>query len=320
MRTIVVVPAVAKNRPMSTADFPRVLAAEGVSNFGSMLSRLALPWLATLVLQATAWQMAALLVAGAALGGLLWAGEVDRQAKRTAMLACDAVRALLFGGLAWAAWRGHATMALLVAVAALDGVAGAVFELARSAWIAQRVPHAELPRRNAQLSAAGSLSETVAFALGGWLFQGLGAALALAVDALSFVLSALCLRGVHAAPPPTAGPTATPPPRTLLRALGVETTAGLALLVVHQLVGDGGHVLHDIHDRTLRQTLVPEAQLARADAGIRFAGHRATLVGALAGGAVGEALGERSALLLAVGLFAAAALLAWAGRARFRLA
>ena len=38
-----------------------VLAAEGVSNFGSMLSRLAIPWLAALVLQATPSKMAALL-------------------------------------------------------------------------------------------------------------------------------------------------------------------------------------------------------------------------------------------------------------------
>jgi predicted MFS family arabinose efflux permease len=422
VRTIVAVAAKAKNRPMPTPDFPRVLAAEGVSNFGSMLSRLALPWLATLVLQASAWQMAALLVAqvvAAALGGLWLAGEVDRRPKRSAMLASDVLRALLFGALAWAAWRGQATMALLVAVAALDGLAGATFALARSAWIAQRVPHDELPRRNAQLSAVGSLSETAAFALGGWLFQGLGAALALAADAASFVLSALCLRGVHPAPAPAVAPAArgegalrrlwaeaagglalvaahpglrvlaaiewllaaggalfgtcfmifvtrdagyAPGPLGLVFAVGglgallgawaapalgrrlgaggamacglalmtagnaavplaaAGGAVGLALLVLHQLVGDGGQVLHDIHDRTLRQTLADASHRARADAGIRFAGQVATLAGALGGGAVGDALGARSALLLAVVLFGCAAVLAWAARARFHRA
>ena len=34
-------------------------------------------------------------------------------------------------------------------------------------------------------------------------------------------------------------------------------------------MGDGGRVLHDVHDRSLRQTLVDASQLARADAGAR---------------------------------------------------
>jgi hypothetical protein len=31
-------------RDPGACDFPRVLAAEGVANFGAMLSRLAIPW------------------------------------------------------------------------------------------------------------------------------------------------------------------------------------------------------------------------------------------------------------------------------------
>ena len=92
-------------------------------------------------------------------------------------------------------------------------------------------------------------------------------------------------------------------------ALGTLTVFGLALLVLHQLVGDGGHVLHDIHDRTLRQTLVARDQLARADAGIRFAGQGATLAAALGGGLVGQVFGTRSALALAVVAFARRAVL-----------
>jgi len=47
-------------------DFGRVLAAEGISNFGSMLSRLAIPWVATLLLAATPLQMGWLRVADVA--------------------------------------------------------------------------------------------------------------------------------------------------------------------------------------------------------------------------------------------------------------
>ncbi|MFO1326016.1 MAG: MFS transporter [Rubrivivax sp.] len=401
---------------MSAPGFGRVLAAEAVSNLGTMLSRLAIPWLATLVLGAGAAQMAALLVAevlAAACGGLLLAPWVDRSGHRVAMLAADGVRAALLALLAWAAWRGLATMALLVAAAAVGGLAGSVFELARSAWIARQVPTDALPRANARLSAAGSLSETLAFAAGGWIFQGLGATLALALDAVSFAVSALCLRGVgdsRAAVPAAAGDGRwhrwwhqaragvalvaahpglrrlaaiewllaaggglfgtcfmifvtrdagyAPGPLGLVFALGAlgalagaaaapalgrrlgsaaamalglallaagnacvplaaaGGAAGLALLVLHQLVGDGGRVLHDIHDRTLRQTLVDEGRLAQADAGIRAAGHAATLAAALVGGWIGDTLGARQALWLAVALSGVAAALAFGGRAR----
>lgn len=49
---------------MQRQDFPRVLAAQGVSNFGTLLSRLAIPFLAALQLQATPLQRAALLADG----------------------------------------------------------------------------------------------------------------------------------------------------------------------------------------------------------------------------------------------------------------
>ena len=80
---------------MIISDFQRVLAAEIVSNFGSMLSRLVLPWLATLVLTATPFEMGLLLMAdvvAGACGSLLLGAVVDRMRKRAVMLAADAAR------------------------------------------------------------------------------------------------------------------------------------------------------------------------------------------------------------------------------------
>lgn len=198
--------------PPATAALRRVVAAEGVSNFGSMLSRLALPWLAALGLQASPADMAGLLVAdvaAAAAGGLLLGPWVDRQGKRRVMLLADAGRLLLLALAAWATWRGWASMPLLMAVAAGQGLLTLAFELARSAWIAQHLAEPALPGANARLAAVGSLSETAAFALGGWLYQGLGAAWALLLDAASYALSAACLRGLPA-DDPAAGSMATP--------------------------------------------------------------------------------------------------------------
>ena len=413
-----------------TDGFGRVLAAEGISNFGSMLSRLAIPWIATLSLDASPLAMGGLVVAdvlAGALGAVLLAGSVDRAGKRAVMLACDVLRAAVLAALALLAWQGRLSLTVLVTAAAANGMLTVGFEMARSAWVAQRVEASRLPQRNAQLSMAGSLSETAAFALGGWVFQWTGAAIALAIDAMSFAFSAGCLRGVPEAPPAVAGEVpgevpgdepaeapvtaldrligdaraglstvlAQPALRALaaievLLALGGSLAAtsymifvardigfstgslgmifasgglgavagaaltpwlgrrlgpgramafglalaalgaaciplvaasgwlGAALLVTHQIIGDGGRTLHDVHDRTLRQTAAPAALLARTDAGLRTAGQLATLVGAVAGGALASSLGTRTSLWLSAALIASAAFVAAITLARRR--
>jgi hypothetical protein len=145
------------------SDLSRVIAAEGVSNFGSMLSRLAIPWVATLMLSATPAAMAGLVVAdvvAAALGALLLGGVIDRARKRIAMLCCDGLRALVLAAVAIGAWQGWLSMPWLVAAAAAGGVLTVAFELARSAWIAQSVEAGQLPAGNARLSMVGSVADT----------------------------------------------------------------------------------------------------------------------------------------------------------------
>lgn len=89
--------------PAPSAGFRRVIAAEVVSNFGSMMSRLAIPWLAVLALGATPWQMGLLAVADVPAGATAAVGIgvlVDRWPKRAAMVAADVARAALLVGLA----------------------------------------------------------------------------------------------------------------------------------------------------------------------------------------------------------------------------
>jgi predicted MFS family arabinose efflux permease len=390
------------------SDFHRVLAAEMVSNFGSMLSRLVIPWLATLTLTATPFEIGLLLMAdvvAGACGALLLGAVVDRMRKRAVMLVADAARASLLGLLAWLAVTHHLPLWMLVLAGVARGLLTVLFDLARSAWVAQRIDAAHLPTRNAQMSAGSSLAETAAFALGGWLYQWLGAVLALLIDAGSYLLSALCLHGVRDT---AAAPPASPRPLALLRALLIEARVGLttlaavptlqtlaslevlvalgvslaatsymifvardlgfatgvlglifatggigallgaalaprlgrrfssggamllglsclalgasciplvpgatlggaALLIAHQVIGDGGYIVHDVHDRTLRQTAVSPDLLARVDAGIRTLGQLATLLGAVVGGALATWVGVRLALTLSAALFASAA-------------
>lgn len=399
------------------AAFDRVLAAEAVSNLGSMLSRLAIPWFATLSLGATPLQMGGLLVADVAAGaaGALWLGGwIDRQPARRVMLLADGVRAVLLLSLAALAAFGWLQWWALVLAAGLNGLAGMGFELARSAWIARASAPEALAGRNAALSATGSIAEAVAFGLGGWLYQAAGAVVALLVDGLSYLGSALCLRGVPeaTAAPQVASPAASParrlradiragasavwqhpalrvlagievllalamslagtsymiyvsrdlalPPGPLgmvfaLGGLGavmgaaaapwlgrrlgpghalalglVAMTLGaaciplasgsgwfaLALLALHQLVGDAGHTLRDVHDITWRQTAAPPDRLARVDGTLRSLGQATTLLGALAGGALATTFGARMALATSAALIGAASLLAFAALVR----
>ena len=399
--------------------FRFLLGAEVVSNFGAMLSRLAIPWLAALTLDVTPFEMGFLLVAdvvAGAAGSLALGAVVDRMDKRAVMIGADIAHALVLGLLAILAIRDSLAFPMLVAAAAASGIMTVMFELARSAWIAQRVPLEELTSRNAQMSMGTSLSETVAFAIGGWIYQAMGAVIALVVDAASYVVSALLVRNVPAAPAVRVEATssrrlravaddireglgaikATPVLRMLAavevlvalamsiagtsymifvaRDIGFETgTLGLifatggigslagawiaprlgarrgvrgamlaglallaigafciplapgatilgaALLVAHQVVGDGGYNIYDVHDRTLRQAAVAPHLLARVDSGIRTLGQLARLAGAVGGGLIATAIGTRSALALSAAIYVVAFLVvARSGRIQAR--
>lgn len=126
--------------PASSASFRRVVAAEVVSNFGAMMSRLAIPWLAVLVLGATPWQMGLLAIADVLAGAVAAIGLgvlVDRWPRRATMVGADAARAALLVALALAAAGQHLSFGLLWAAAAAGGVLTMAFELARSAWMAR---------------------------------------------------------------------------------------------------------------------------------------------------------------------------------------
>jgi hypothetical protein len=70
--------------------------------------------------------------------------------ERSAMLLADVGRALVIGALAAAALHPALGLWMLALAAAIAGVLTVMFELARSAWMARRIAHAQLPARAAQ--------------------------------------------------------------------------------------------------------------------------------------------------------------------------
>lgn len=75
---------------------------------------------------------------------------------------------------------------------------------------------------------------------------------------------------------------------------------GMAALVVSQILGDAFGVVPLILASSLRQSVLPLNTLGRVGATFRVAGGGAAVIGALVGGGLGQALGLREALLIAI--------------------
>jgi predicted MFS family arabinose efflux permease len=178
-----------------------------VSEIGSRITREGLPVTAVLTTAATAPQMGLL----AALPNLpalflapLAALVVDRTARRPLMITIDLLRALLLLSIP-AAWLLHRLgfLQVLVVTALVAGLS-TVFQMADQAYLPFLVGRDRVAAGNSLMGTADAVGETVGPMLMGILVQGLGAPLAILVDAVSYLVSAGGLRRVRRQEPPPA--------------------------------------------------------------------------------------------------------------------
>ena len=181
-------------------DFLKLWSANTISLFGSLITRAALPFLAVLVLRATPGELAALRIADllpAFVIGLIAGVWVDRLRRRPLMIAADLGRALALGAIPVLAVAGHLTLAALYVVAAIASVLTVCFDVAEQSYIPTVVGQAQLTDANSRMAATQSVAEISAFGIAGWLVQLLTAPFAIAVDAVTFVISALFVGSVR---------------------------------------------------------------------------------------------------------------------------
>jgi MFS family permease len=190
------------------ANFRRFFVGQSISLFGDQISGIALPLTAVLALHATAGQMGALTTAYLVPNLLLslHAGAwVDRGGRRReVMLATDIGRALLIGSIPVAYAFGHLTWAQLYVVAFLSGCLSVFFFVAYGAMIQMIVPRESYIAANSPVHGSRAFSFLAGSSIGGVLVQLLRGPYALAVDAVSFLWSALFLRRMHIDEPPGA--------------------------------------------------------------------------------------------------------------------
>lgn len=176
----------------SVGEFRVLWAAAAQSIVGDQLARVAL---SVLVFQRTgsaAWTAAmyALTQLPALLSGVLLSGLADRFPRRAVMVGCDLSRAALVGVMAIPGTPLPALAALLVLVQLAD----APFAAAQGATLPQVLPGERFERGQRVLLITHQAGLLAGFAIAGLLVAWVGTHTALAVDAATFLLSAVLIR------------------------------------------------------------------------------------------------------------------------------
>ena len=375
--------------------FKKLWAAQAVSAFGARITREGLPIMAvtTLGVGAATLGVLAAVASGAALAAALATGGfIDRHRRRPLLIGADLLRAAVLIAIPIAAGLGVLSLTQVLLAAALVAAASVVFDIASHSYLPSIVGKAELVEGNSRLAATESVAEVGGPALAGVLFQWLSAPIAVAANALTYLVSAAFLATIRT---PEAAPAQSPPdhwtrevtqgfrlawsephvrplllmtasqglfggvfsalyvlfavrtlgltpamlglaigaggvgalagafiaPR-LSRSLGqgraiivavagaalavlitpfapAAPVAGLAALVVSQVIGDAFAVAGGVLTASLRQTLLPQAVLGRVAGAFHASAGAMAVIGALGGGLLGQAIGPRAALLIA---------------------
>ena len=191
-------------------DFLKLWTAQAVSAFGARITREGLPLAAVMTLDAKPAELgllAAMAMGPGMLVGLIAGGFVDRTSRRAILIGSDLFRFLILMTVPAAAWLHLLGMEQLYAVAALVGGATVLFDLADRAFLPSIVEPGDLMEGNTKLSVTQSTAEIGGPALAGVLFQVLTAPFAIAVDAVTYLISALFLGGIQAKESLAAEPT-----------------------------------------------------------------------------------------------------------------
>jgi hypothetical protein len=182
------------------ADFLCLWSGQTISAFGSQITQLALPFVAILVLDASAFQVAALgvvitlpwlflsLPAGA------W---VDRLPRRPILIAADWGRGAVLLSIPIAYVLDVLTLTQLYVVGLLGGMLTVFFDVSYQSYLPALVMREQLTDANGKLGVSRTGAQTAGPAIAGGLVSLVTAPYAILVDSLSFVASALFLTRIR---------------------------------------------------------------------------------------------------------------------------
>jgi MFS family permease len=176
--------------PFANAEFRAIWATRGLSLLGDQLARVAL---AVLVFERTGSAALTGLAYAATflpyLAGPSLAGAADRRPRKGILVALDVARAVAVGAMAL---PGMSLLWMCILLA-LVTAATPVYDAARSAMLPEVLTGGLYPTGLAICTITTETAQVLGFACGGLLVAGVGARTTLALDAVTFFLSALVL-------------------------------------------------------------------------------------------------------------------------------
>jgi len=219
------------DRLFDNQAFRLLFIAAAVSKVGTQISFVALPLLAVIVLHASPAELGVLGVMNTIaflLIGLPAGPWLDRVRRRGVLVAADGARAVLLGSvpIAWA--FGGLTMEQLWVVALLCGVATVFFDVGAQSYLPSVVGRDRLLEANGKLASWDAAAGVAGPSAGGYLVLLITAPGAIALDAVSYLWSALCLARIRRKEPP--------PDRRRDRLLFDEIREGIAFVFHHPLL------------------------------------------------------------------------------------
>jgi MFS family permease len=187
-------------------DFRLLFAAAAVSKLGTSVGYVATPLVAVTALHATPGEvglLATLSTVSFLVIGLPAGAWTDRMRRRGVLIAADLARAALLCSVPVAWWLGMLHLWQLYAVVLLCGVGTVFFDVANQSYVPRVVGRPALLAANARLVSVDAANDIAGRGVAGFLVALVTAPVAVLVDAVSYLVSALCvLRVRHREEPP----------------------------------------------------------------------------------------------------------------------
>ena len=215
-------------------DFLKLWSAETISQFGSQVTGLALPLVAATILQVSPFEFGLLTTIEflpfifLSLPAGVW---VDRLPRRPILIIGDLGRAIALISIPVAYVLGGLTIWQLYVVGFVTGCLTVFFDVAHQSYLPSIVDRDQLVEGNSKLEITRSAAQILGPGSAGILIGILKAPIAILLDALSFVFSAIFVFAIRKAEPPIEPHDEATGPRLSMRK---EIAGGLRYVTGHQ--------------------------------------------------------------------------------------
>lgn len=297
----------------SHPDFLKLWTGQSISELGSQVSQLAIPWVAAVELHASP-------IAFSILGTLeflpfvlfaLPAGVwVDRLRRRQILIVGDAARAVLLALIPILWWLGVLQIWQLLVLAFVAGVFTVFFDVAYQSYLPALIEREHLIDGNSKLQLTVSVAQIAGPSLSGGLIAAITAPYAILVDAVSYVISTVFMVSMKHRENLPRQDAAEPRPQ-----MWPQVKEGLAWVVgnpnLRAVAGCTGtsNFCSSLMFSILILYMVRVLGLSSIGAGAVFAvGSAGSIVGALLANRLGKRLGVGSAIVVLAVLFSFAGL------------